>query len=80
VMGHIQVAGIDVGLVEAGLGDAGLRVVGNQKLADPVKEGKGPTVGADPVRQLLSGGGLSVGVAGGRQDRDKNLGGLNFSG
>src|SRR5450756_2712517 len=57
---HLLVGGIDVGLVEAGLGHAALQVVGNDHLRDTTNEAKGPDAGTDPVREPLSPAGLGV--------------------
>src|SRR5450756_237330 len=76
---HLLVGGIDVGLVEAGLGHAALQVVGNDHLRDTTNEAKGPDVGTDPVGEPLSPAGLGVGVAARPQHRDEDLRLPNFT-
>jgi len=49
------------------LGDPGLEVVGDDHLRDPAEELEGPAVGPDEGAEVLGGGHLHVGVAGGPQ-------------
>ena len=50
---HLGVGPVDRGLVEAGLGDAGLQVVGHDLRRHAAEPGQRPAVRADPVRQAL---------------------------
>jgi hypothetical protein len=62
VHGHLLISRIQVGIVAAGFGDAGLGVVRHHQLWHAVIELEGPYVSADPACQLLVGSGFGVGV------------------
>jgi hypothetical protein len=49
--GYLLVGGVEIGFITGGLGDPALEIIGNDQIRDPFKEGKGPYVGLDPVRQ-----------------------------
>jgi hypothetical protein len=71
VSSHIQVGGVNVGLVAVRLGDAGLQVVRDQNLGHTAEEGEGVDVARDPVRQLLRG--VRVEVVAGAEHGDEEL-------
>ena len=49
---HLAIGAVDAGFMEAGLGDARLGVVADDLTGHATEEGKGATVGTDPVRQV----------------------------
>src|SRR5207244_10683832 len=57
--------------IAAGPGAGRLEGIGDDALGAPATRRPGPHVGADPVGQTLGPGGLSIGGAGGPQDRHK---------
>ena len=71
---HLGIAAVDLGLVEAGLDDARLQVVGDDLTGNAAEEGEAMNMGADPVGEALAPGRLGVGIAGGAEDGDKDLG------
>ena len=77
---HLGVGAIDLGIVEASLGDARLEVVGNDLTGNAAEEGEGPAMGADPVGQGLAPGRLGICVAGGAEDGDEDLGLADLAG
>ena len=75
VMGRqIGVSAVDLGIVQAGLDDAGLQIIRHDLGRHAVKIGKGAGVGADPVGQALRPGRFRISVAGGSQSGDEDLG------
>jgi hypothetical protein len=46
---HLLVRAIDIRLVEAGLGDAGFKIIAHEKRRNTAKVGEGARVCADPV-------------------------------
>ncbi len=70
---HHAVAGVDLGIVEAGTTDARLQIVGNDESGNAVKKTKHPDMGANPVGERLRPGGLGKGVAGRTQHRHEDL-------
>ena len=74
VPGQVQVSGIDVGFVPAGVGDTAFQIVGHQDLRNTAEELKGADVGFDPVWQRLGEGGFGVTVIAGSQGGDEDLG------
>lgn len=80
VLGHVLVAGIEVGFVAAGTFHPRLEVIGHHDFRHPAQEGKQTDVSADPVGQVLSPVGLGVGVVAGAQGGDEDLGSANLAG
>ena len=60
--------------IATGTGDSGLQVVRDQQLRHATEEVQHALVQADPVGQRLGPGGLGIGVAGGPEHPDKDLG------
>jgi hypothetical protein len=73
VTGELQVGPVDHRLVAGSLRDAAAQVVGHDHRRGAPEELEHAHVGPDPVRELLRGTGLGVGVAGGAQDADEEL-------
>ena len=73
VRGHRPISPVDLGIVERGLGDAALQIVGNQKLRRAAEEAEHAHMRAGPVRQGLSPGCLGVGEVRGAEHADENL-------
>jgi hypothetical protein len=71
--GHLLIRGIQVGIIAAGFRHAGLGVVGHYKFRHTLVELKGSHVRADPVRQLLIAGSLSIGVGAGSKYSDEQM-------
>ena len=74
VGGEILVGAVDAGLVAARRGDAGLQVVAHHGAGHAADGGEGVDVGADPLGQRLAPAGFGVGVIGGPQHRDEDVG------
>ena len=77
---HFGIGTIDARLVEAGLGDAGLQIVGNHHRRHTAVKAKGACVRADPVGQRLREGCLGVRKARCTECGDKQLAGKHLSG
>ena len=74
VMGrHLGVSSVDLGIVEAGLDDGGLRVVRHDEFGYAADRLEGAHVGVDPVGQRLRPGRLGEGEARRAQHRDEDL-------
>ena len=70
---HRAVGAVDLGIVERGLGDPALQIVGNQQLRRAAEEAEHAHVGAGPVRQLLRPGRLGVGEVRGAEHGHEDL-------
>jgi hypothetical protein len=64
VLREVRVGPIERGCIAGGTGDGRFEVVGNDDLGNPAERRKGPPVRADPGRQALPPGGLSLGITG----------------
>ena len=74
VMGrHRGVGAVDLGIVEGGLVDPALQIVGNQQLRRAAEKAEHAHMRADPVRQRLRPGRLGVGEVRGAEHADENL-------
>jgi hypothetical protein len=73
VLTQVFVGALEARLVATGHGDAALQLIRDHETRDAPREGKGPLMAGDPVRDLLRAGGLGVGVVRGAQDGDKEL-------
>ena len=81
VMGrHAGVSSVDLGIVQAGLDDAGFEIVRYDLSGHPAEIGEGAAVRADPIGQRLRSGRFGIGVAGGAQGGDEDLGRANLAG
>ena len=81
VMGrHAGIGAVDLGIVQTGLDDAGLEIVRHDLRRHPAEVGEGAAVRANPVGQRLRPGRLGVGVAGGAQGGDEDLGRADLAG
>ena len=78
--GHLLVGAVDPRFVPAGGGDAGLEIVADELGGGTAIEGESVDVTADPVGQSLGPAGLGVGVVGGAQGRDEDLGWADLAG
>ena len=76
---HAGVSSVDLGIVQAGLDDAGFEIVRYDLSGHPAEIGEGAAVRADPVGQRLRPGRLGIGVAGGAQGGDEDLGRANLA-
>ena len=70
---HGPVGPVDLGIVEGGLVDPALQIVGNQQLRRAAEKAEHAHVGAGPVRQLLRPGRLGVGEIRGAEHANENL-------
>ena len=77
---HAGVSSVDLGIVQAGLDDAGFEIVRYDLSGHPAEIGEGAAVRADPIGQRLRPGRLGIGVAGGAQGGDEDLGRANLAG
>ena len=77
---HFGIGTIDARLVEAGLGDAGLQIVGNDHRRHTAIKAKGACVRADPVGQRLREGCLGVRKTRCAECGDEQLAGMHLSG
>jgi hypothetical protein len=68
---HLLISRIQIGIVPAGFGNAGLGVVRHHQLWHALIELEGPYVSADPACQLLVGSGFGVGVRTGSQHSEE---------
>ena len=73
VLGELLVRALQARLVAARHDDAALELVAHDGGGDPAKEGEGPLMAGDPVRDLLRPGRLGVGVVRGAEDGDEEL-------
>ena len=73
VRGHHPVAAVELRVVERGLVDPGLQVVGHDQARHAAEEAEHPDVRADPVRQRLGPGRLGVGEVRGAEHGDEDL-------
>src|SRR5262245_5031290 len=80
MLGHLRIRTIDVGLVEAGLGDTRLKIVADHCRGDAAKEGKGAVVRANPIEQRLRPRGFRKRVRTGTQYSDEQLSRDNLAG
>ena len=71
--GHLGVAAVDLGLVEARADHAGLQVVGHDQRRHRAEGGEGAGVGADPVGQRLAPARLGIGHVRGAHHGDEDL-------
>ena len=74
MVGEFGIAGIEVRLIAAGLGDSGAQVVRDHAMGNGAKITEGPDMGTDPVGQTLSPGRLGVGQVAVAHDPDEDLG------
>ena len=70
---HRAVGAVDLGVVERGLVDPALQIVGNQQLRRAAEEAEHAHVRAGPVRQFLRPGRLGVGEVRGAEHADEDL-------
>ena len=70
---HLGIRSVDLGIVEAGLDDGGLGVVGHDEFGNAADRLEGAHMGVDPVGQRLRPGRLGEGEARGAQHGDENL-------
>jgi hypothetical protein len=70
---HLGIGSVDLRLVQAGLDDGDLGVVGNDETWHAADGCKGARVGADPIAKRLRPGRLDVAEARGAHDRDEDL-------
>ena len=77
---HRAVGAVDLGIVEGGLVDAALQIVGNQQLRHAAEEAEHAHVRAGPVRQRLCPGRLGVGEVRGAEHADEYLRLADFAG
>ena len=70
---HRAVGAVDLGIVERGLVDPALQIVGNQQLRRAAEKAEHAHVRAGPVRQLLRPGRLGIGEVRGAEHGDENL-------
>ena len=70
---HGPVGPVDLGIVEGGLVDPALQIVGNQQLRRAAEKAEHAHVGAGPVRQRLRPGRLGIGEVRGAEHADENL-------
>ena len=70
---HRAVGAVDLGIVEGGLVDPALQIVGNQQLRRAAEKAEHAHVGAGPVRQRLRPGRLGIGEVRGAEHADENL-------
>jgi len=80
MVGEIGIRAIELGLIAMGAGDRGLEVVGDDDVGHPTEGGKGPHMGANPVRETLRPRGFDIGIVGGPQDGNKDLHLMHFPG
>jgi hypothetical protein len=69
---HLGIGSIDRGLVEAGLDDGGLGVVGHDQPRHAADRLEGSRMGADPIGQPLRPGRLGISEVGRAQDGDED--------
>lgn len=69
---HLLVSRVDIGFVAAGMGYAGLGVIGNDDLGNSAEELESPTVRRDPGEHVLVDGRFGVGVVTGSQHGDED--------
>ena len=77
---HGPVGPVDLGIVEGGLVDPALQIVGNQQLRRAAEKAEHAHVGASPVRQCLRPGRLGIGEVRGAEHADEDLRLADFSG
>jgi hypothetical protein len=70
---HLLVSRVQIRIVAAGPGDAGLRVIGNDQPGHAAEELEGAHVGGEPVDQLLVGCGFGIRVGTGAEHRDEKM-------
>ena len=70
---HRAVGAVDLGVVEGGLVDPALQIVGNQQLRRAAEEAEHAHMRAGPVRQRLRPGRLGIGEVRGAEHGDENL-------
>ena len=81
IMGcHLLVGRVQGRFIAAGSGDPTFEVIGNDTGGDGVEIAKSPDMGADPVGQGLTPGGLGIGVITGAQHGHKHLSVPNLTG
>jgi hypothetical protein len=80
VPGQICVGRVQLWFIPAGLGDAAPQVIGHEDLRHATQIGEGPDMGPGPIRQRLRPGRLGIGVAGGAEDGDEDLGWPDLTG
>ena len=77
--GHVVIGRVDVRFIAAGLVDARPQIIGDKQVRHPAEKGEGADMGADPIRQALCPGGLSIGVVAGTKHGHKNLSFANLA-
>jgi hypothetical protein len=77
---HRAIGAVDLGIVERGLRDAALQIVGNQQLRRAAEKAEHAHMGADPIRQLLRPGRLGIGEVRGAEHADEYLRLADFAG
>ena len=77
---HLGIGSVELRVVEAGLDDGGLGVVGHDEFGNPADRLEGAHVGVDPVGQRLRPGRFGEGEARGPQHGDEDLRHADFAG
>jgi hypothetical protein len=78
--GHLGVGAVDLGVVEAGPDDGGLRIVRHDEFGHAADRLEGAHMGVNPVGQRLRPGRLGEGEARGAQHGDEDLRHADFAG
>ena len=73
VRGHHAIAAVDLRVVERGLVDPGLQIVGHDQARHAAEEAEHADMRADPVRQCLGPGRLGIGEVRGAEHGDEDL-------
>jgi hypothetical protein len=71
---HRAIGSVDLGIIERGLVDAALQIVGNQQLQYAAEEAEHADVRASPIRQLLRPRRLGIGEVRSAKHADKYFG------
>jgi hypothetical protein len=77
---HAGIGAVDLGIVQAGLDDAGFEVVRYNLTGHAAEIGEGADMRTDPVGQRLRPGRLGIAIAGSAQGGDEDLGRANLAG
>ena len=78
--GQLLVGGVEVGVIAAGLTDTAAQIIGDNQRWTAAIEGQHAHMATQPVGQRLTESGLGVGVVGGAQHADKDLGVAHLAG
>ena len=77
---HRAIGPVDFGIIERGLVDAALQIVGNEKPRRAAEKPEHAHMGAGPIRQLLRPGRLRISEVRGAEHGDENLRLADFAG